>query len=155
MVGFTLRNTLSENGTVSRGICVKDSNDLLTTVTERTDILPAPGGAAQFKDTDGSIHPLTGDEIASMNFWGFMPSIFDHLGGLFEDFLSKRGTEMKSEFYIPFAVSELIQKNIISVQVMNSTDSWFGVTYREDKPMVQESIGKLIAAGVYPSPLEK
>lgn len=155
MVGFTLRNTLSENGTVSRGICVKDSNDLLTTVTERTDILPAPGGAAQFKDTDGSIHPLTGDEIASMNFWGFMPSIFDHLGGLFEDFLSKRGTEMKSEFYIPFAVSELIQKNIISVQVMNSTDSWFGVTYREDKPMVQQSIGKLIAAGVYPSPLEK
>lgn len=154
MVGFTLRNTLSENGTVSRGICVKDSNDLLTAVTERTDILPAPGGKAQFKDTDGTVYPLTGDEIASMNFWGFMPSIFNHLGGLFEDFLSKRGTEMKSEFYIPFAVSELIQRKLISVQVMSSTDSWFGVTYREDKPVVQQSIRNLIASGIYPTPLE-
>ncbi len=154
MVGFTLRNTLSENGTVSRGICVKDSNDLLTAVTERTDILPAPGGKAQFKDTDGTVYPLTGDEIASMNFWGFMPSIFDHLGGLFEDFLSKRGTEMKSEFYIPFAVSELIQRKLISVQVMSSTDSWFGVTYREDKPVVQQSIRDLIDSGKYPTPLE-
>ncbi|MBO4630387.1 MAG: nucleotidyltransferase [Lentisphaeria bacterium] len=154
MVGFTLRNTLSENGTVSRGICVKDSNDLLSSVTERTDILPVPGGKAQFKDSDGSIYPLTGDEIASMNFWGFMPSIFNYLGGLFEDFLSKRGTEMKSEFYIPFAVSELIQKKIISVQVMNSTDPWFGVTYREDKPVVQQSIRSLIEKGVYPTPLE-
>ena len=154
MVGFTLRNTLSENGTVSRGICVKDENDLLTSVTERTDILPVPGGKAQFKDTDGAVYPLTGDEIASMNFWGFMPSIFNHLGGLFEGFLSKRGTEMKSEFYIPFAVSELIQKKMISVQVMNSADPWFGVTYREDKPVVQQSIRKLIADGIYPTPLE-
>ena len=154
MVGFTLRNTLSENGTVSRGICVKDDNDLLTSVTERTDILPAPGGKAQFKDTDGTVYPLTGDEIASMNFWGFMPSIFNYLGGLFEDFLSRRGTELKSEFYIPFAVSELIRKQIISVQVMNSTDSWFGVTYREDKPVVQQSIRDLIANGIYPTPLE-
>ena len=154
MVGFTLRNTLSENGTVSRGICVKNADGLLTEVTERTDILPAAGGKAQFKDTDGSIHPLTGDETASMNFWGFMPSIFDHLGGLFEEFLSKRGTEMKSEFYIPFAVSELIGKGMISVQVMNSTDSWFGVTYREDKPVVQQSIRKLVDSGIYPTPLE-
>ena len=154
MVGFTLRNTLSENGSVSRGICVKDDNDLLTSVTERTDILPAPGGKAQFKDTDGTVYPLTGDEIASMNFWGFMPSIFNYLGGLFEDFLSRRGTEMKSEFYIPFAVSELIQKKIISVQVMNSADPWFGVTYREDKPVVQQSIRDLIADGIYPTPLE-
>ena len=83
-----------------------------------------------------------------------MPSIFNYLGGLFEDFLSKRGTEMKSEFYIPFAVSELIRKKIISVQVMNSTDSWFGVTYREDKPVVQQSIQDLIARGRYPTPLE-
>ncbi|MBQ9337903.1 MAG: nucleotidyltransferase [Lentisphaeria bacterium] len=155
MVGFTLRNTLSENGTVSRGICVKDADDLLTEVTERTDILPVAGGKAQFKDTDGSVHPLTGDEIASMNFWGFMPSIFDHLGGLFEDFLSKRGTEMKSEFYIPFAVSELIGRGIISVRVMNSTDPWFGVTYREDKPVVQQSIRGLVERGIYPTPLEK
>ncbi|MBO7147552.1 MAG: nucleotidyltransferase [Lentisphaeria bacterium] len=154
MVGFTLRNTLSENGTVSRGICVKDQNDCLTGVTERTDILPAPGGAAQFKDSDGTVYPLTGDEIASMNFWGFMPSIFNHLGGLFEDFLSRKGSEMKSEFYIPFAVSELIAKKQIAVKVMNSTDSWFGVTYREDKPAVEQAIRNLINSGIYPSPLE-
>lgn len=153
MVGFTLRNTLSENGSVSRGICVKDACNLLTEVTERTDITALPGGKAQFKDTDGSLHPLTGDEIASMNFWGFMPSMFDHLGGLFEDFLSKRGTEMKSEFYIPFAVSELIQSKKISVEVMSSSDSWFGVTYHEDKVIVQQAIADLIANKVYPSPL--
>ena len=153
MVGFTLRNTLSENGTVSRGICVKDANDLLTEVTERTDISALPGGKAQFKDTDGTLYPLTGDEIASMNFWGFMPSMFDHLGGLFEEFLSKRGTELKSEFYIPFAVSELIRSKKISVQVMSSSDSWFGVTYHEDKPIVQQAIRDLIAGNVYPSPL--
>lgn len=154
MVGFTLRNTLSEFGTVSRGICETDADSLLTEVVERTDILPAPGGKARFTDADGTVHPLTGDEIASMNCWGFMPSIFDELGGLFEEFLSRRGTEMKSEFYIPFAVSELIHRQKISVQVQTSTDSWFGVTYREDKPMVQKSIRDLVAGGIYPSPLE-
>jgi len=154
MVGFILRNTLSEFGSVSRGVCVKNADGFLTQVTERTHIVPVSGGRAEFKDEAGSVHPLAGDEIASMNFWGFMPSIFDSLGGLFEDFLSGKGTELKSEFYIPFAVSELIEKRIISLQVMTSSDSWFGVTYREDKPRVQESIRALISRGIYPSPLE-
>jgi len=154
MVGFTLRNTLSEFGFVSRGVCVKNAEGFLTEVNERTHIVPAPGGRAEFKDENGSAHPLTGDEIVSMNFWGFMPSIFDSLGGLFEEFLSRKGTELKSEFYIPFAVSELIGKKMISLQVMTSSDSWFGVTYREDKPRVEESIRALVCRGIYPSPLE-
>lgn len=154
MVGYTLRNTLSEYGPVCRGVCVTDRENLLTGVTERTDITPAAGGRAQFKDPDGTIHPLTGGETTSMNFWGFMPSIFRHLGGLFEEFLAAHGTEMKSEFYIPFAVGELIGKKMISVQVLNSSDSWFGVTYRDDKPAVEQAIRQLTEANVYPTPLE-
>lgn len=154
MVGFTLRNTLSEFGFVSRGICMKNAEGFLTEVNERTHIVPVSGGRAEYKDDNGSVHPLTGDEIASMNFWGFMPSILDSFGELFEEFLGRKGAELKSEFYIPFAVSELIQKKIISLEVMTSSDSWFGVTYREDKPRVEESIRELVRRGIYPSPLE-
>ena len=151
MVGFPLKNTLSEFGSVSRGICQKDQNDLLKEVIERTKIEKlGDDGRAVFTDDDGSKTELTGNEIASMNFWGFMPSLFDGLGALFEDFLSKRGTELKSEFYIPAAVFSLIQAGKAEVKVLESTDSWFGVTYREDKPRVQEDIKALIANGVYP-----
>ncbi len=154
MVGYTLRNTLSDFGSVSRGVCEKNAEGFLTGVTERTHIVPVSDGRAEFKDENGSVHPLTGDEIVSLNFWGFMPSIFSSLGGLFEEFLSRRGTELKSEFYIPFAVDELIERKKISLQVMTSSDSWFGVTYREDKPRVEQSIRALIQSGIYPSPLE-
>ena len=151
MVGFPLKNTLSEFGSVSRGICRKDQNDLLIEVIERTKIEKLGNdGRAVFTDDDGSKTELTGNEIASMNFWGFMPSLFNSLGELFEEFLSKRGQEMKSEFYIPAAVFSMIQSGKAEVKVLESADSWFGVTYREDKPRVQEDIKALIAKGVYP-----
>ncbi|MBP5183170.1 MAG: nucleotidyltransferase [Lentisphaeria bacterium] len=154
MVGFELRRTLSEFGSVARGICVTDKENFLRTVTERTNIVPAPGGAAEFTDEAGNKVPLTGGEIASMNFWGFRPSIFDRLGALFEDFLGKKGTELKSEFYIPAAVASLISSGEASVKVLHSTDSWFGVTYRDDKARVQSSIKALVAQKIYPSPME-
>ena len=154
MVGFTLRNTLSENGSVARGVCCCDPEGFLKEVTERTNIVPDGRGGAFFTEENGTQVPLTGDEIVSMNMWGFMPGIFDHLSSLFEQFLSKRGKELKSEFYIPSAVASLIHSGDAEVKVMKSSDSWFGVTYREDKPVVQESIARLIGANVYTSPLE-
>ena len=154
MVGFTLRNTLSENGSVARGVCRCDSNGFLSEVTERTNIVPDGKGGAFFTDSNGAQIPLTGDEIVSMNMWGFMPGIFDSLSGLFEQFLSERGTELKSEFYIPSAVASLIHSGNAEIKVMKSGDSWFGVTYREDKPLVQASIARLIQDKIYPSPLE-
>lgn len=154
MVGFVLRNTLSEFGSVARGICECDSNGNLLTVTERTSIVPAGENGASFTDENGKEVALTGGEIASMNFWGFQPSILGKLGALFEDFLSRKGKELKSEFYIPGAVADLIAAKEASVKVLQSTDSWFGVTYREDKERVQSSITKLVKANIYPSPLE-
>lgn len=150
MVGFPLKNTLSEFGSVSRGICETDKNGILQEVVERTNIEATGGGKAVFTDDDGTKVDLTGNEIASMNIWGFMPSLFKGLGALFEEFLKARGTEMKSEFYIPAAVADLIKAGKAEVKVLESLDSWFGVTYREDKPRVQESIKKLIADGTYP-----
>ncbi len=154
MVGFTLKNTLSENGSVARGICQCDSAGLLQEVTERTNIVPDGKGGALFTDDNGTVVPLTGNEVVSMNMWGFMPEIFHSLSSLFENFLRSRGSELKSEFYIPSAVASLIHSGDAEVQVMRSSDSWFGVTYREDKQKVQDSIGQLVAAKVYPSPLE-
>lgn len=150
MVGFPLKNTLSEFGSVSRGICTTNADGILQEVVERTKIEPLPGGRAVFTEEDGSRTELTGNEIASMNMWGFMPSLFDGLGALFEEFLRTRGTEMKSEFYIPAAVASLIKAGKAEVKVLESLDSWFGVTYREDKPRVQEDIRNLIASGAYP-----
>ena len=153
MVGFPIKNTLSEFGSVSRGICELDDNGYLKEVIERTAIEAIGGGKAKFTDENGNEVILGGEEISSMNFWGFMPSLFDGMGAMFNDFLSKRGTELKSEFYIPFVVAEMVHSGKASVKVLRSSDSWFGVTYREDKPRVQADIKALIAAGVYPENL--
>ena len=153
MVGFPIKNTLSEFGSVSRGICELDDNGYLKEVIERTAIEAIGGGKAKFTDENGNEVILGGEEISSMNFWGFMPSLFDGMGAMFNEFLSKRGTELKSEFYIPFVVAEMVHSGKASVKVLRSSDSWFGVTYREDKPRVQADIKALIAAGVYPENL--
>ena len=149
MVGYPLKKTLSEFGTVARGIC-RVENGILQEVVERTKIASLGGGRARNDEGDGHPLDLTGDEIASMNFWGFMPSLFDELRTRFVTFLRQRGTELKSEFFIPFVVEELISEKKASVRVLESKDSWFGVTYREDKPAVQANIRKLIEEGVYP-----
>ena len=153
MVGFPIKNTLSEFGSVSRGICELDENNNLKEVIERTKIEALGGGRAVFTDDNGEKVELCGEEISSMNFWGFMPSLFDGMGAMCEEFLKERGTELKSEFYIPFVVAEMIHNGKANVKVLRSADSWFGVTYREDKPRVQADIKALIAKGVYPENL--
>lgn len=152
MVGFVLSNTLSENGYVSRGVCELGTNSELTTVVERTNIVKTASGAEATLE-DGSKLPLTGDEVVSMNFWGFTPSLFGYLETMFTDFLKEKGSELKSEFYIPFVVDELIQDGKAEVEVLTSRDSWFGVTYPEDKEAVVNSVRSLVEMGVYPNTL--
>ena len=150
MVGYPLKKTLSEFGTVARGICRTTDDGILTEVVERTKIASTGNGTARFDDGEGTVIDFTGDEIASMNFWGFKPSLFAELKTRFVTFLEKQGKELKSEFFIPFVVEELIAEKKASVKVLESEDSWFGVTYREDKPAVQSNIRNLIASGAYP-----
>ena len=150
MCGFILRNTLSDNGTVSRGIC-KINNGYLASVTEMTKI--ERNGNAARNIEDGAQCDLTGDEIASMNMWGFTPSLFEHLERLFIEFLQANGQKEKSEFYIPSVADTLIKEGKAEVKVMESRDSWFGITYREDKDNVVTSIQALVAKGIYPNKL--
>ncbi len=146
MVGFELDRTLSENGTVSRGVCTAAADGTLSEIEERT-------GIARRNEviSDDSGRTYTGTETVSMNMWGFMPSIFGELEMQFPEFLRTRIGEPKSEFYIPSAVFSAIRAGRASVGVLKSSDSWFGVTYREDKPGVRESIRRLVSEGRYPA----
>ena len=152
MVGFTLRNTLSEHGTVARGVCKTDASGLLTDIDEMTKIAKTPAGARNTRD-DGSTADLTGDEAVSMNMWGFTPRLFDHLDRVFLEFLQRAGKEMKSESYIPMTVGQLVKERHATCRVLRTSSEWFGVTYREDKPVVQAKIADLIRRGEYPSNL--
>ena len=152
MCGFIMRNTLSDNGSVSRGVCEVDEKDNLTEVVEHTKIERNGNGAKSYLE-DGSVVDFTGDEIVSMNMWGFTPSLFEHMHEMFVEFLKERGQEMKSEFFIPLVADTLIKQGKAEVKVMTSQDEWFGITYREDKPAVIESIKELVAQGVYPNKL--
>ncbi|MBO5645394.1 MAG: nucleotidyltransferase [Lentisphaeria bacterium] len=149
---FVLENTLSENGSVSRGLCSISDDSLLKKVVEHTTISRNAEGKV-ISLFEGNELELTGKEQVSMNAWGFSGKIVEKLTALFEEFLAARGTELKSEFYLPGAVDRLINDNIANITVLNSTDNWFGVTYREDKPFVQAAIRKLIADGRYPETL--
>jgi hypothetical protein len=145
MVGYVLENTLTENGTVSRGICNADENGMLTSVVERTAIMKE-GDVAVCGDV---IIPL--DSIASMNCWGFTPDVFDALADKFAEFLAQEHENpLKCEFYLPFAVCNMLEQGQCSVKVYRSMDAWYGVTYKEDKEFVVSSIEKLKADGVYP-----
>ncbi len=152
MVGYTLRNTLSEHGHVSRGVCQCTNDMILKKVVERTQIEKA-GNAARFTDEDGSTIDLTGDEIVSMNLWGLRPSVFEHLASQFADFLKASGKELKSELYIPSVIDKLVNDGISTVKVLHTDDSWFGVTYPEDKDYVIAGFKQLISNGVYPENL--
>ena len=154
MCGFYLKNTLSDNGSVSRGVCTVNPDGTLKGVTEHTKIESTVNGIISTLE-NGEKVKFTGDEIVSMNMWGFPPSIFDELEPLFTEFLKQRGTELKSEFYIPFVADTLIKSGKCKLKVFTSPDSWFGVTYKEDKPVVQNGLKKLVAAGVYPENLFK
>ncbi|MGA0133823.1 MAG: nucleotidyltransferase family protein [Opitutales bacterium] len=152
MVGFTLKNTLSDHGTVARGVCRTGPDGRLTDIREMTKIARKERGAENTEE-DGTIVPLTGEEPVSMNMWGFAPSVFDLLEADFRTFLSARGGELRSESYIPITVGALIRSSQASCRVLRTESSWFGVTYREDKPKVQASIGALVSSGDYPASL--
>ena len=152
MVGFILKNTLSDFGSVARGVSRVDANGYLTNIVEMVKI-ERDGTGAKNTDADGKVTKLSGDEAVSMNFWGFTPALFPRLHVEFEKFLKRAGGEQKSECYIPATVGDLVTSGRAKCKVLRSPDSWFGVTYREDRPQVVESIRKLIAKGDYPEKL--
>jgi NDP-sugar pyrophosphorylase family protein len=152
MVGYILRNTLSEHGTVSRGVSQCDERMQLKRVVERKQIEKTPYGI-RYLDSDGVSHPLTGDEIASMNLWGFHPSVFAHLESQFARFLRDHGRDKGAELFIPSVVDELVKAGTVKVSVLPTEDSWFGITYRADRPLAMHRIRTLIDQGVYPERL--
>ena len=147
MVAFQLGNTLSDFGGVSRGLCAVE-NGLLSTVVETHNIKRGAEGVTSDDDIS-----LDGTEPVSMNVWGFTPDLFDHLRSMFHDFLERDGKEMKSEFLIPSVVNNLIYANTKHVKVLRTDSSWFGVTYKEDKPYVVKQIQELIDNDEYPNKL--
>lgn len=151
LVGYPLRQTLSEHGTVSRGLCAT-SGGRLQSITEITKIEKSAGGA-RYTAASGEVRDLTGEEIVSMNFWGFTPAVFPQLERLFTEFLAARGADPKAEFYLPTAISSLNETRAADVALLRSEDSWFGITYREDLPTAQSAINALIRQGRYPAPL--
>ena len=148
MIGFILRNTLSEFGSVARGISAVDENGYLASVVEVTGIERDSG---EIKAAGGI--RLSGDEIVSMNMWGFTPRVFDQLRAYFESFLEANSLDQRAECYLPNAVNRLIHSGESRVRVLPTSEAWFGVTYREDRPRVVENIGRLVSSGVYPKRL--
>ncbi len=152
MVGYRLSNTLSGYGSVSRGICDVDQNDYLKKIVETVKILKNNGRIFSI-EADGSETDLTGNEIASMNIWGFKPSVFSVIENKFIKFLNNNINEPKTEFFIPTEIYNMIQDNDASVKVLKADSPWFGVTYKGDKPIVVSRIKELIEAGEYPEKL--
>jgi hypothetical protein len=152
MVGFILSNTLSEFGSVARGVCQTDAEGFLQKATELTKI-EKNGSGAIYTDSNGNKHHLTGDEVVSMNLWGFTPSIFGHLHRLFEEFLKSSKEDLKSEFFIPTVVNDLIKAKKARAKVLRSDSQWFGITYQPDRPIVAQSILQLVNEGHYPKNL--
>ena len=152
MVGYYLHNTLSDFGSVSRGICSVDSNNNLTTIVENTKIVKEGDKIISINE-NGSETLLTGNEIASMNMWGFKPSIFATLEKMFVEFLKTEIHKPKSEMYIPSVVFEMIKSKTAIVKVLEANSPWFGITYPDDKPIVAQKIRSLIASGEYPRQL--
>ncbi|SKB04064.1 Nucleotidyl transferase [Prosthecobacter debontii] len=151
MVGFYLKNTLSDHGSVARGVCTRGPDGMLSSVTEMTKIFKTADGAEN-RESEPPVK-LTGEEVVSMNFFGFTPDIFSHLRQAFTEFLKTNGQDLKAECYVPKEVDVLIREDKADVTVLESNDSWFGVTYPEDKADVVASIRALVAAGAYPENL--
>jgi NDP-sugar pyrophosphorylase family protein len=152
MMGYPLSQTLSEHGTVSRGLCATDAAGRLKHITEITKIEKIAAGA-KYTDTTGAARQLTGSEIVSMNFWGFTPAVFPQLERLFANFLAQNGNDPKAEFYLPTAISALNENGVADVALLKSTDSWFGITYREDLESSKQALAALVSAKKYPAPL--
>ncbi|MEM7371340.1 MAG: sugar phosphate nucleotidyltransferase [Bacteroidota bacterium] len=153
MVGYKLENTLSDFGSVSRGVCLTDADGYLESVTERTKIVRTESGIV-FQDGEESIS-LAADTIVSMNMFGFTPTVFAYCKEYFEEFIRQRSHELKSEFYVPIVISKALDQQRITLKVLSSDANWFGVTYKEDKPVVMANLADLTEQGVYPKGLWK
>ncbi len=155
MVGYQLGNTVTENGSVSRGICRINEAGELVGITERTKIEERDGGIAYTEDDGRTWVPIPADATVSMNLWGFTPSILKELAAAFPAFLDQglKSNPLKCEYFLPAVVSSLLEEGKATVTVLKSTDKWYGVTYKEDKPVVVEAIRRMKAAGLYPEHL--
>lgn len=152
MVAYSLKNTLSDFGTVSRGECVVDSEGYLVSVTERLGLIRKDSGEVIYRVENGEVE-IADSTPVSMNFFGFTPDYFQYSQEGFREFLDKNMTNLKSEFFIPTMVTELITNKKARMKVLNSDAKWFGVTYKEDKPIVEDKIRRLIEEGSYPQNL--
>lgn len=157
MVGFLLGNTVSENGSVSRGVCELDERSRLVRVTERTRIEKRDGGIAYTEDGGESWVPLPETAVVSMNLWGFTPDFVEDLQRGFTAFLENDVPKnpLKAEYFLPFVVNDQIRAGKADVRVLKSGDKWYGVTYKEDKPVVMRALADMMESGVYPDPLWK
>ena len=155
MVGYALKNTLTENGSVSRGVCEVDARGFLTGVTERTTIEQRPNGAAYTEDGGNSWTDLPGDTVVSMNMWGFQRSVLDLMGEMFREFLTNTvpTNSMKAEYFLPLIPSRMIAEGTGTIEVLASAAKWYGVTYKEDLQGVVDAIAAMKAAGTYPDSL--
>ncbi len=151
MAGFLLGNTLSDNGGVTRGICSVDGEGHLTGIRETKNIIRTPDGAGIM--TDDGIVPVDTGELVSMNMWGLHPEILPLFEEEFPRFLSSMKNELKDEYLLPIEIDSLLHAGLVDIEVLKSSEKWIGVTYHEDREMVQEAFAKLVENGVYPSPL--
>jgi len=152
MMGYRIGQTLSNFGSVSRGICEFRDENFLTSVVERTEIA-REGQTIHFVDENQDRVSLRGDELVSMNIWGFTPSVFEHLKLAISDFMTVSAGQLKAELYVPTVVNDLVARGKASVKVLPAVDQWFGMTYREDKPLAITHINRLIEQRVYPDNL--
>ncbi len=152
IIGFKLENTLSESGSVSRGVCEYDDNNLLTNITEHLEICKnADGSVYGDNSTTGEKHVrLRSQDLCSMNMWGFTPDFFSGCTMLFESFLDSNGSDLKKEFYIPFVINDMIKSGECRCEIIQTPSKWFGVTYKEDRPAVVAQLQNLTKNGVYP-----
>lgn len=149
MVGFHVGNTLSESGTVSRGVCTT-KDGCLDSVVERTSIGYDGKGGIEFADENGDMQPIEAETLVSMNMWGFTPDYFEYSNEYFKNFLKENINNLKAEFYIPSMVNYLLENGKAKVKMLESTSKWFGVTYAEDRPGVVEKLAELHLNGEYP-----
>jgi len=151
LVGYEIGKTLSDYGSVSRGVCDIDASGNMVGVNERTEVYPKDG-LIYYKDATGE-HELPENSRVSMNFWGFTPAVFKQSEEMFRKFVDANSGNPKSEFFIPLVADELIKTGVADFKVIPTSSKWFGVTYKEDKPIVQASISALVENGTYPSNL--
>lgn len=154
MIGYQIQHTLSDFGSVSRGICEADENSNLKAVVERTEIFRKDERIV-YRDENAKEIELSAETLVSMNIWGFTPSIFTHIEKQLSEFIRNNISNIKAEIYIPKIVNDIIRNGIGNVKILPATDKWFGVTYKEDKPLAVQNISKLIEAGIYPDNLWK